>query len=60
MDNSLKNIRAITGLSQRKFGEWLNIPLRTIEEWEAGRRNPPQYVVDLIEFKVKTEYCSQQ
>lgn len=47
----------MTGLSQKAFGEWLNIPTRTIEEWEAGRRKPPQYVADLIAYKVKTEYC---
>lgn len=56
MDNVLKEIRAITGLSQKAFGEWLNIPTRTIEEWEAGRRKPPEYVVELIEYKVRREY----
>ena len=50
----------MTGLSQKAFGEWLNIPARTIEEWEAGRRKPPKYVVELIEYKVRREYNGRQ
>ena len=56
MDRVLKDLRAMTGLSQKAFGEWLHIPARTIEEWEAGRRKPPTYVVELIEYKVRREY----
>ena len=60
MDSILKELRSITGLSQKAFGEWLNIPVRTIEEWEAGRRRPPKYVVELIEYKVRREYDGRQ
>ena len=35
--------------------EYFNIPKRTIEDWESERRNPPQYLVDLIEYKLKKE-----
>lgn len=49
----LKLIRASTGLTQKAFAEWLHIPLRTIEDWEAGRRQPPEYVIELIQFKVE-------
>lgn len=37
-------------LSQRKFSELLGIPTRTIEDWEVGRRTPPEYVVRLLLF----------
>ncbi len=33
----------------------MGIPLRTIEEWEAGRRKMPDYVLRLISYQVKME-----
>lgn len=52
----MKKIREITGLSQAKFGAKYHIPTRTIEEWEAGRRKPPEYVRMLLERVVKEDY----
>ena len=46
---SVKEIRAITGLSQARFGEKYEIPLRTIQDWEAGVRKPPVYVLKMLE-----------
>ena len=34
--------------SKADFAREYNIPLRTLEDWLAGRRTPPQYVVDLL------------
>ena len=51
--NPIREIRAGTGLSQVAFGEALHIPRRTIEEWEAGNRKCPHYVVELIAFRVQ-------
>ena len=31
------------------------IPLRTIEEWEAGRRKMPEYVLRLLAYKIQLE-----
>lgn len=55
MENKIKAIRAKTGLSQAKFAEIYEIPKRTIENWEAGKRVPPEYVVNLLEFKVNAD-----
>lgn len=52
---TIKDLRAATGLSQVKFGKKYGIPTRTVEDWEASRRKPPQYVIDLLEFKIKKE-----
>lgn len=49
---TIKELRALTGLSQQKFGDYLNIPKRTIENWEMGKRLPPPYVIELIEYKI--------
>lgn len=50
---TIKEIRALTGLSQTDFSEKYNIPKRTLQDWEYERRNPPEYVINLLEFKVK-------
>lgn len=50
---SIKEIRQSTGLSQAKFCEALEIPRRTLEDWETGKSNPPSYVVNLIAYRVK-------
>ena len=41
---NLKSARAKTGMSQQKMSDLMLIPKRTIEEWEASRRTPPEYV----------------
>ena len=53
--NIIKELRAQTGMTQKEFGQMLNIPIRTIQDWEQNRRTPPEYVVELIEYKIKKE-----
>ena len=33
----------------------MDIPLRTLEEWEAGRRQAPDYVMRLITYYVRIQ-----
>lgn len=47
--------RMSTVLSQRSFAKEFNIPYRSIENWETGQRVPPEYVVELIEYKIENE-----
>ena len=51
----IKRIREQTGLSRKDFSIHIGIPLRTIEDWEAGRRRPPEYIPRLIEYQIKYE-----
>ena len=37
---SVATIRARTGLSQPRFAELLGVSVRTLQEWEQGRRAP--------------------
>ena len=57
---TIKELRALTGLTQAKFSEKYNIPKRTIESWEMGIRIPPEYVIELLEFKIKHDYQIEQ
>lgn len=50
---TIREIRDTTGLSQSKFAAALHIPLRTIQAWELGERACPEYVVELIAYRVQ-------
>ena len=50
--DEIKEIRKKVGLSQKNFSEQYGIPVRTIEEWESGRRTPPEYVVRMLAYYV--------
>ena len=52
----LKKIRAQTGLNRREFAVYFEIPLRTVEDWEAGKRKMPEYLLRLIYYKVRIFY----
>ena len=44
-----EEIRSILGISRAAFGRKYNIPIRTLEDWDAGKKNPPDYVLDMLE-----------
>ena len=49
---AIKEIRTSTGLSQTQFSAAFNIPKRTIQDWEQGLRKCPEYVAELIAYRV--------
>lgn len=52
ISEKIKEIRKNTGMNRKEFCEQFGIPVRTIEEWEAGRRTPPEYVVRLLSYYI--------
>ena len=50
---TLKEARLVAGLTQQAMSDLLEIPKRTIEEWEAGRRKCPPYVERLVIKELK-------
>ena len=57
---NIKELRVSTDMTQTEFGEYLNIPMRTIQNWEGGQRNCPEYVIELIGYKLEKERLWQQ
>ena len=53
--NKLKQIREDLGMNRTEFSGYMGIPLRTLEEWEAGRRQMPGYVLRLIAYYAKMQ-----
>lgn len=52
----IKNMRKEAGMTQKMFSDFFGIPVRTLQDWEAGVRKPPEYVVRLLPYKLKVEW----
>lgn len=48
-------IRSQTGMTKKEFAEYLGIPYRTLQDWELGNTQAPEYVLRLIAYKVQME-----
>lgn len=48
----IKELREQTGMNRREFSEYTKIPVRTLEDWEAGKRTPPEYVPRLLNYQL--------
>ena len=53
--NIIKELRESTGMNRREFSEHTGIPVRTLEDWEAARRIPPDYIPRLLAYQLKYE-----
>jgi putative transcriptional regulator len=50
---SVSAIRERTGLSQAKFAQLLGVSVRTLQEWEQGRRAPSGAARTLLRIAAK-------
>ena len=46
MTNKIKEARLKAGLTQKAAAEYLEMPLRTFQDWEYGS-NAPKYVINM-------------
>lgn len=51
----IKALREQYNLSRSDFCKFFNIPYRTVQDWEMGNRKMPEYLFDLIEYKLSKE-----
>lgn len=54
--NEIKKMRKEAGMTQKAFGEFFEIPVRTLQDWEAELRTPPDYVVRILPYKLNPEW----
>lgn len=52
---TFKELRQQSGMNLKKFSEYFDIPYRTVQNWEGGQRQCPEYLMDLMEYKLKKE-----
>ena len=41
---TIKQLRESVGMTRKEFSQHTGIPVRTLEDWEASRRTPPEYI----------------
>lgn len=51
----LIKLRESTGMNRRQFAEYFEIPYRTIQDWELGSREMPEYLLRLMAYKLRME-----
>ena len=51
----VKNLREQMGMNRREFCDYFEIPYRTVQDWEAEKRELPEYVLKLMEYRAKYE-----
>lgn len=52
---TIKQLRTLCSMTQQEFANFLQIPKRTIGNWETGTRKAPDYVRRLIEYMLRNE-----
>lgn len=52
---NFKDLRKFSGMNKTEFADYFKIPYRTVQNWELGLRPCPEYIVDLIAYKLNNE-----
>ena len=56
----VKELRLEMNMNRTEFCEYFGIPYRTVQDWEAGKRKLPDYVLRLMRYKYETEKLKEQ
>ena len=56
----VKELRWEMNMNRTEFCEYFGIPYRTVQDWEAGKRKLPDYVLRLMRYKYETEKLKEQ
>ena len=57
---TIREMRDTLGDTQREFAARYNIPFRTIQNWETGMRTPPEYIIRLLEYRVRIDQINRK
>ena len=57
--NRIEQIRKSTGLTRAAFSRKYNIPIRTLEGWEYGVRQPPEWLPELLEKAIAYDKATE-
>lgn len=55
LSEKLIELRKTTGLNRKQFAEYFGIPYRTVQDWELGKRQMPEYLLRLMEYRIRIE-----
>ena len=57
---NIREMRALLGDTQSEFAARYNIPFRTIQNWESGVRTPPEYMMRLLEDRIRADLANRK
>lgn len=57
---NIREMRTQLGDTQSEFAARYNIPFRTVQNWETGLRKPPEYILNLLENKIKEDLINRK
>ena len=49
------SLRESMKMNRREFCEYYGIPYRTVQDWELGNREMPEYLLRLMKYKAEIE-----
>ena len=52
---TFKELREKSRMSRSGFSEYFGIPYRTVQNWELGLRECPEYLLNLMQYKLEKE-----
>ena len=56
----IKEIREEAEMTQVEFANYFGIPTRTLQNWEGNVNKCPDYLIELIRYKLVTEGIIQE
>lgn len=51
----VKELREQMRMNRNEFCEFFGIPYRTVQDWEAEKRELPEYLLRLMRYKAEVE-----
>lgn len=54
-ESGFKELRQGSGMSRKEFAEFFGIPYRTVQNWELCLRECPDYLIELMKYKLDHE-----
>jgi DNA-binding transcriptional regulator YiaG len=52
---TIQELFAESGMNQTEFAGYFDIPRRTVQNWVLGLRQCPEYLVELMRYKLEKE-----
>ena len=57
---TIKDLCAFYEITQTELARRFEIPLRTVQDWHAGRRTPPAYVAVMLEELLLRQHMEEK
>lgn len=57
---NIREMRTQLGDTQSEFAARYHIPFRTVQNWETGLRKPPEYIMNLLESRIREDLVNRK